>query len=224
MRIAHNRIDLTGQTFGFLTVLNRAESRYESGSKRGYWKCQCKCGTIKELPTSNLTSGNTNSCGCYKHTEQFKKNNSAAHIRHGHNNYNSPTYRTWQGMRQRCRSRQGYADRGITVDPRWDDFNAFLADMGERPEGCTLDRIDNDGPYCASNCRWASPKVQGNNRSDNRMLTHDGRTQTVTQWAREFGVNQRAFYNRIFILGWDIERAKQPARQYAPRSAPADRP
>lgn len=160
--------------------------------------------------TSNLTSGNSKSCGCYKGTQQYRANMSAAQKTHGHNNRNSPTYVSWQGMRRRCEGRNGYADRGITFDPRWDDFLTFLADMGERPEGCTLDRIDNNGPYAPGNCRWASPKVQGNNRSNNRMLTYDGRTQTITQWAREFGVKPRVFYNRVMILNWDIDKAKVP--------------
>lgn len=208
MRIAHNRIDLAGQKFGFLTVIKRAESRNEYGTKTGYWLCQCECGTFKEFPTSNLTSGNSKSCGCYKKTSEYSKNVSAGQIKHGHSVTDSPTYRSWKSMKNRCKGK--YANRGIAVDPRWEDFQTFLSDMGERPEGCTLDRIDNTGPYSPDNCRWASPRVQCNNRSNNRMLTYDGRTQTMAQWAHEFGIKPSIFYSRVLVYGWDIDRARNP--------------
>lgn len=76
----------------------------------------------------------------------------------------SPTYKTWQSMKYRCQAKKGYADRGITYDPRWEDFAVFLADMGERPDGLTLDRIDNDGDYGPDNCRWATRSQQQRNK------------------------------------------------------------
>ncbi len=112
-------------------------------------------------------------------------------------------------MRERCGKKHGYADRSIAIDPRWHRFENFLADMGERPPGMTLDRIDNDGPYAPHNCRWADPKQQGNNRRNNRWVTYDGRTQTIAQWAREIGISKGALYNRIIIFGWPLDKAMQ---------------
>jgi hypothetical protein len=128
-------------------------------------------------------------------------------FKHGHNMANSPTYVSWQSMLRRVRGQHGYADRGITVDPRWQSFENFLADMGERPAGATIDRIDNDGPYAPDNCRWASNDIQFNNKTNSRHITYDGRTQTVAQWAREVGLSRGVLYNRIFLLRWDLKRA-----------------
>lgn len=109
-------------------------------------------------------------------------------------------------MRQRCRDRNNYAGRGISVDPRWDSFPNFLADMGERPYGHSLERINNDGPYTATNCRWATPIEQANNRSNSRFVTYEGRTQTIAQWARELGMSQEMLYQRI-MRGWPLDQA-----------------
>ncbi|UGT65344.1 hypothetical protein LTT66_18415 [Nocardia gipuzkoensis] len=104
-------------------------------------------------------------------------------------------------------NRPRYGGRGIAVDPRWEKFEDFLADMGERPDGTTLDRIDNDGPYTPQNCRWAGNLTQGNNRSNNRRVTHLGRTQTIAEWAREVGLPRGVVYNRIVLMKWPVGRA-----------------
>ena len=119
----------------------------------------------------------------------------------------TPTWTSWFNMRKRCRERPLYGGRGITVDPRWESFENFLADMGERPEGHTLDRINNDGPYSPDNCRWAPPVVQSNNRGNNRWITYVGRTQIIAQWAREAGLSRGVLHNRITMYGWSMERA-----------------
>jgi hypothetical protein len=128
-------------------------------------------------------------------------------FKHGHNMLNSPTYVSWQSMLRRVKGKRRYADRGVTVDPRWQSFENFLADMGERPEGTTIDRINNNGPYEPGNCRWASKDVQDNNRSTSRHVTYDGRTQTIAQWAREVGLSRGVLYNRIVLYGWDMKTA-----------------
>lgn len=121
-------------------------------------------------------------------------------------------YRTWADMLSRCRNvnhraYRDYGGRGITVDPRWLTFPAFFADMGKRPDGLTLDRINNDGPYTAGNCRWATRTEQSNNRRTGRRLTINGRTQTMAEWAREAGINYRTVKSRLNILGWSVEEA-----------------
>lgn len=106
----------------------------------------------------------------------------------------TPTHNSWHAMLQRCRNPRShgfsrYGARGIAVCERWLVFANFLADMGERPAGMTLDRIDNDGDYEPGNCRWASRVIQANNTRANRFIEWDGRRQTLTQWAREFRVD-----------------------------------
>lgn len=213
---AHNRQALTGQQFGRLTALEVAPSRHTSKTTYGYWLCECECGTQLEVLTSNLTGGNSRSCGCL--SRDAKQGNQRGH-KHGHNTGNSPTYRSWNAMLKRCRNpNPWYSDRGITFDPRWQSFENFLVDMGERPQGCTLDRIDNDGPYSPENCRWATPVVQCNNKSNHQYVTHKGRTQTVAQWAREVGLPANVLGNRIVIYNWDVERAlTTPVRRHPKR-------
>src|SRR5690348_17067321 len=100
----------------------------------------------------------------------------------------TPTYRAWRRMRNRCGNpkEKYYAGRGISICARWNDFGNFLADMGECAEGMTLDRIDTNGNYEPSNCRWATMKQQARNRRSNNRLTFNGRTQTIEEWADEF--------------------------------------
>jgi len=203
--VAHNRKDLTGKTFDRLTVIGLAPSRDQYGTVMGYWLCQCICGTEIEVLAGNLIKGNTRSCGCRQYDPALHELRSAAHRTHGHNNRNSPTYATWSAMRKRCRdeANHNYHGRGIDIDPSWDDFETFLTDMGERPNGTTLDRIDNDGPYCKSNCRWATGITQSNNRRNNRRLTFKGRTLTISEWAREAGISSHTISARL-ERGWSV--------------------
>lgn len=100
-------------------------------------------------------------------------------------------------MRRRCRSKPGYADRGITVCTRWEtSFENFLADMGAKPDGHQIDRIDNDKGYEPGNCRWATPKENSNNRRNTWRIEFDGRTQTAAQWAEELNVNRQTIIHR----------------------------
>jgi hypothetical protein len=106
-----------------------------------------------------------------------------------------------------------YGGRGIYVCKRWQLFENFYADMGDKPKGASLDRIDNDGPYSPQNCRWASSKQQGRNRSTSRMLTYKGKTQTLVEWAEQLGVEYQTFCTRS-IRGWSDERIiETPAKK-----------
>lgn len=214
---AHNRRNLIEQKFNRLTVIGQAPSRPCSGTTMGYWLCRCECGKEVEVTTGKLTGGHTKSCGCLK--REVMAGNTRA-TTHGH--AGTPTWKSWAAMLKRCRDgHTRYGGRGIVVDPRWESFENFFADMGERPNGHTLDRIDNDGPYALRNCRWALPVTQSNNRGNNRWISHDGRTQTVAQWAREIGVARQTLTNRL-NQGWPIEEALSTRTVYHRRRTPSN--
>lgn len=125
---------------------------------------------------------------------------------------NTLTYTTWAQMKSRCmnpkhRSYPGYGGRGITVCARWMMFESFLEDMGEKPKGkYSIDRVDNNGGYCKENCRWTDSVTQNNNRRNTAYYTHEGKTQSLTLWARERGMPAATVKSRI-RLGWNIEDA-----------------
>ena len=158
-----NFIDLTGQRFGRLTVLDISHRL----NRRIIWRCICDCGKETRTATiADLRSGNTRSCGCLS-----REISSRVNLKHGHTSGGkwSPTFRSWADMRTRCfnpniKKFKNHGGRGITICDRWDDFQNFLSDMGERPSGLTLDRIDNDGNYEPGNCRWATWSQQNKNR------------------------------------------------------------
>jgi hypothetical protein len=123
-----------------------------------------------------------------------------------------PIYGIWAKMRARCLSPTdpayaAYGGRGITVDSAWSDFHKFKADMGPRPDGYTLDRINNDGPYSPGNCRWASAQEQANNRRSNYFIEFEGRRMTIADWARAKGMRVNTLNMRIFGRKWPIARA-----------------
>jgi hypothetical protein len=129
------------------------------------------------------------------------------------------TYVIWCDMRARCQNprsnRYGrYGARGIRVCERWELFDNFLADMGMRPAGLTLDRIDNDGNYSPENCRWASYVEQNNNTPRNRWYEFNGERRTLAQWARHLGINYFALRTRLDKLGWSVERAFQTGARH----------
>lgn len=161
------KYDLTGKKVGKLFVLNGTK---REGKSQMYWKCLCDCGKQSEVDSWSLRKGRTKSCGC-----EWGKN-LPLQTKHGY--YNSRTYHTWEGMKQRCQNPNAtrypaYGALGVTVCERWQTFENFLEDMGERPEGRTLDRIDPFGNYEPSNCRWSTPKEQQQNQRRHRVAPEE---------------------------------------------------
>jgi hypothetical protein len=175
-------LDKTGSRYGMLVA-----NKYVGS---GMWECTCDCGDTAVIKSYNLHSGNTKSCGCRKRAVLGES--TTKHGLHKH-----PLYSTWKGMRNRCNNPntpryKDYGGRGIRICERWDKFENFLADMGERPEGCSLDRIDNDGNYEPSNCRWATQSEQ--NRNYRIAVKVDGKP--IAQVAEETGISYSAMYHR----------------------------
>lgn len=123
-----------------------------------------------------------------------------------------PSYYSWSAFRNRCNNDKvynyaKYGGSGMTYDSRWDSYDIFLEDMGQRPDGKTLDRIDNTKGYCKENCRWATPSEQQSNRSCTLWIEYNGEIKTAKEWATHLGLAPGAVWNRIKLLGWDIEKA-----------------
>lgn len=173
-------LDRTGLVYGRLKVVCEAP-RTSPGRVR--WLCQCECGSEIEVNGSDFGANRTQSCGCLQKERTAESGRLRAkhgHARKGSGNQRltTPEYKSWKAMLERIRNLNApnyhlYGGRGITICERWqgeNGFNNFLSDMGERPEGMTLDRIDNDGNYEPSNCRWAVAKRQSNNRRNTPAL------------------------------------------------------
>ena len=191
-------IDLNGKTFGRLKVLKRVPVP-EGKNKVAYWLCECVCGNTITRPGHLLNSGCMRSCGCLFIDTARRTDNKFR--THGH--YATRIYTTWRGMIERCtkptsRDWKDYGGRGIKVCERWLKFENFLVDMGEQPEGLTLDRFpNNDGNYEPDNCRWATRKQQANNRRSNVLLTFRGTTKSIAEWAAALGITYGAIYTRL---------------------------
>ena len=193
-------IDLTSQKFGRLIVVERAGRR----NGRTRWKCKCACGKNVIVDAYCLKSANTQSCGCLHRDLCIARSTK-------HGMARTPTYRSWWAMRQRCRHKSqssypNYGGRGILICERWDKFSAFLADMGQRPYGHTLDRIDNFGNYEPGNCKWSTRLQQASNTRRNFNITFNGQTLTCSEWERRLGAGAGTLKSRLY-RGWPLEKA-----------------
>ncbi len=194
-------VNIRGQKFGRLTALEP----FANARRTLYWLCECDCGVTKLVQGTKLRSGHTKSCGCLRGEVV-----SGANTTHGLSA--SRTYEVYSGMKKRClnQNSKSYADygaRGIKICDRWlHSFENFLADMGERPEGHTLERDNNDGPYSPENCRWATRQEQACNTRRNRFITFQGLTLTVDAWERRLRLRPNSVGQRL-RRGWDAERA-----------------
>lgn len=207
-------IDLTGRNFGRLTVIERVENDARRNSR---WLCRCECGKEKIVLGYSLKNGNTTSCGCYARvlsSERLKKDN----YQTKHGKRNTRLYRIYAHMKERCYNENAirydrYGARGITVCDEWlnakngfANFYDWAMSNGYK-DNLTIDRINNDGNYEPSNCRWIDKKEQMSNYSRNHLITYEGKTQTISQWADEYKINRDKFYARINKLHWNIEKA-----------------
>ncbi len=202
-------IDLSGQTFGRLTAVRRVGTRQRSA----IWLCVCSCGNTREVISSNLRRGVTQSCGCLA-----KEVASSVHTTHGLVKSTNPldrkAYRAIKGAVKRCyclthRAYARYGGRGIDVCDEWiKDVSAFVRDMGLPPTAKhTIDRIDNNLGYYKENCRWVTLDIQVRNKSDNVKFTIDGVTKVLSEWCREYGHPYSTVYNRLKRNNMDIVKA-----------------
>lgn len=193
--------DLISRRFGYLTVkeLDHIHTT-PCGTKRRMWKCQCDCGKETVVAENNLKNGSTKSCGCWK-TKRINQYNTS------HGGSHDRLYLVWKNMKRRCNSHNDshyevYGAKGVSVCEEWNEYDAFKkwaydngyddeAEFGE----LTIDRIDNDGDYEPSNCRWVNRTVQANNTSRNRYVEFEGKRLTVAEFARAMNISQgRARY------------------------------
>ena len=202
--------DLTGRVYGRLTVIERVEN---DKWKQARWKCLCECGNYTVAVTSELNRGNVRSCGCLNR-EISKRVNS----KHGFKY--TRLYKIWGSMKKRCYNPNSpnykyYGAKGIKICDEWkNDFKvfhdwAFANGYDENAEygKCTIDRIDVNGNYEPSNCRWIDVKSQERNRGNNNFITYNNETHCISEWAEILGINYITLHQRICKYNWSIERA-----------------
>lgn len=197
-------IDLTGQRFERLVVIGRGSPRpYSNGA---VWVCKCDCGNIIETLGASLRKGDAKSCGCYR--KDFCSRVSASHKLP-----NRRLRNIWRNMISRCENPKAvsyplYGAKGVSVCNEWKDVEAFIqwALASGYTDGLTIDRIHGDKGYSPENCRWVSKIEQQNNRCNNHLLTVNGKTDTIANWARASGLSHSTISARI-RMGWSDEKA-----------------
>lgn len=198
-------IDLTGEKYGRLTVV---EFSHRDKNRRYYWSCKCDCGNIVIVSGNNLKSGNTKSCGCLNTLKRIQRKKT-------HGMYGTRIYRIWNGMIMRCTNQNipiynNYGARGISVCNEWRKFNNFYkwAINNGYSDDLTIDRINNNGNYEPSNCRWVDYIEQANNTRRNLYIEYHGETKTLAQWSRILGFSYDLVKGRLYA-GWSFEKAIQ---------------
>lgn len=201
-------IDLTGMTFDALRVVGRAESHITpKGTAITMWECKCQCGKTVIATSQNLRRRHTRSCGCL-----FPQHN----LTHGDctDGQVSRLYNIWYQMIQRCYNAKNpkyplYGGRGITVCDDWKGeytkFKTWAMSNGYE-ENLTIDRANVNGNYSPENCRWATRREQANNTRRNVLITYDGDTKTMSEWATQYGIPYKTLWHRL-NNGWEIPKA-----------------
>lgn len=199
------RKNLIGQKFGRLTVIDYAEDHVSSsGYHTIMWKCRCECGAELTVRGKCLTQGVTKSCGCYQKEGVSQRASK-------HHGFGTRLYAVWNSMRQRClnphsQAYKNYGGRGITICSEWEDFAEFRTwalsngydETALRGE-LTLDRIDVNQGYSPVNCRWVSTSVQAHNKRNTLLLTYQGVTKPLTEWAKEVGLHYTTLWKRYSV-------------------------
>lgn len=200
--------NLTGQKFNRLTVLSRSAENSSAGKVQ--WLCKCECGTETLVVSQHLKNGNTKSCGCRR--VEATRQNGLNRTTHGMTG--TPEYKAWQNLRDRCYNEdaqqfRNYGGRGIRVCERWlNSFENFYADMGPRPSPeHSIDRRENNGDYEPSNCRWATPEEQGNNKRTNVYHELSGAFLTAPQIARQAELSTSTISSRLSRYGMTPDEA-----------------
>ena len=190
-----NRI-CVGQKIGRLSIIGEAG---KSGGNQRLLSVVCDCGNLVTMLETNIKRNikGEKSCGCAK-------------TKHGL--WKTGAYNSWTGMMKRCYSKnnnryESYGAKGIFVCERWHDFVNFYADMGDRPQGKTIDRIDNKKGYFFENCRWATSSEQAINRKSTRFFTINEETMSLKEWCDKINIGYEKVWARINVLGWNIEKA-----------------
>ena len=195
------KVDITGQRFGKLTAIRFSHKK----GRHPYWVFRCDCGTEKTIKKDHVVRGAIKSCGCL-----------SGGISYGHHGkYKTRIYLIWRGMKRRCFNPKSkmfsyYGGRGITVCGAWKGaflpFYKWAMENGYK-DNLTIDRIDINGNYCPENCRWVTKQEQQYNKRNNILITYNGNTMCLNQWAEILGMNKSVLYYRIRQGGWSIDEA-----------------
>ena len=197
---------MIGKQFGKLTVVEKTNKPEGITNRYVHWKCRCECGKETIVTSHNLRSGNTKSCGCITKERMHKLN-----LKTG--GYKSRLYRIWIGMKTRCSNHnipqyKDYGGRGIGICDEWKhnfkNFRDWAISNGYK-NNLSIERINNDGNYEPSNCKWGTLREQNRNRRTNNIITFNGKTQCALDWAIELEMNPKTLFGR-FHRGWSIEK------------------
>lgn len=199
-------VDMSRKYGAWTPIKDTYDTRYKHPKRMIL--CRCKCGKEALIPPTKLVNLGTTSCASCRAKRVHTKHGAA-----GSGENRTSEYKTWAGIKNRCsnsndKSFKNYGGRGIKVCDRWlESFENFLADMGPKPSPAhSIDRIDVDGNYEPSNCRWATRAEQSRNKRNLRMITYQDKTQCLADWAEEFGIAYSALLWRL-DTGWSVEQA-----------------